>query len=54
MTRMLAIIVAALVTMWFPSEAARLDDHRPAAGIEQAASPHDTALQNRFAGIALR
>ena len=54
MTRMLAIIVAVLVTMWLPSEAARLGDHRPVAEIGQAASPHDMALQNRFAGTALR
>ena len=54
MTRMLVIIAAALVTAWIPSEAARLADHSPATHVEQAASPHELTLQNRFAGIALR
>ena len=54
MTRMLAIIAAALVTAWIPSEAARLGDHHAAIQIEQVGSPHDLTLQNRFAGTALR
>ncbi len=54
MTRMLAIMAVALVTVWIPSEAARLSDHHPAVQLVQPASPHELSLQNRFAGIALR
>lgn len=54
MTRTLAIITAALLTAWIPSQAARLGDHRPAAQVELATPVHSTLLQNRFAGTALR
>lgn len=55
MTRTLAIITAALLTVWIPSQAARLGaDHGPAARIEPAAPTHGQLLQNRFSGIALR
>lgn len=55
MTRTLAIITAALLTVWIPSQAARLgDDHRPAAQAEPSAATHVQLLQNRFSGTALR
>lgn len=54
MTRMLVIITAALMTVWIPSEAAHLGDHRPAMQSAEAQSPHTVLLQNRFSGTALR
>ena len=54
MTRMLVIIAAALVTVWIPSEAARLGDHASAAQAGQAGPMHELTVQNRFAGTALR
>ena len=54
MTRMLAIIAAALVTGWIPSEAARLGAQHPAVQVAQPASAHELTLQNRFSHTALR
>ena len=54
MTRTLAIITAALLTAWIPSQAARLGDSRPAVQAEPTAPAHSLLLQNRFSGTALR
>lgn len=54
MTRTLVIITAALLTVWIPSQAARLGDHGPATLAAPAAPTHGMLQQNRFSGIALR
>ena len=54
MTRTLAIITAALLTVWIPSQAARLGDHGPAMQAASPAPTHGLLQQDRFSGIALR
>ena len=56
MTRTLAIITAALLTVWIPSQAARLgtDHGQTAQTVVPTAVTHGLLLQNRFSGTALR